>query len=126
MIPYKVIQELDGLKGRESVSTLAIRAIKLLNDKLAAKDPHFQGQNAKHSTEELIPLESNDDEILNCCLQIQKTCKSVILISNDINLRNKAIINEIKVLSSSKADNESILNLLKSTDCDSGSERQQI
>lgn len=104
MIPYKVIQELDGLKSRESTATLAIRAIKLLNNKLASKDPHFQGQNAKHSKEELIPIEGNDDEILNCCLQIQKTCKNVMLLSNDVNLRNKAIINDIKVLNSTKAE----------------------
>ncbi|KAL5276738.1 SWT1 family protein [Megaselia abdita] len=117
MIPYKVIQELDGLKSRDTTASLAIRAIKLLNDKLASKDPHFQGQNAKHSKDELIPIENNDDEILNCCLQIQKTCQNVMLLSNDVNLRNKALINDIKVLNSTKAEllennNSTIFNLM--------------
>lgn len=98
IVPYSVIQELDRLKTKrdDSVSTQAIRAIKYLNSKLEANDETVKGQSATEAMRHLINVESADDSILNCCLQIKEECSNVVLLSNDVNLRNKAIINNVK------------------------------
>lgn len=46
-----------------------------------------------------IPVDTADDEILNCCLQTQEKTKKMILLSNDKNLRNKAFVNRIEAYS---------------------------
>jgi predicted ribonuclease YlaK len=48
---------------------------------------------------QIIPIDSGDDEILNCCLQIQETTKKIILLTQDKNLRNKAFVNKIESFS---------------------------
>jgi predicted ribonuclease YlaK len=58
------------------------------------------GQSAIESMKTpIIPVDSGDDEILNCCLQIQQTTNKLILLSNDKNLRNKAFVNKIEAYS---------------------------
>lgn len=46
-LPYIVLQELDKLKMRsgvqEGVKTLAVRAIKYLNEKFEQNSPHIKG-----------------------------------------------------------------------------------
>lgn len=58
------------------------------------------GQSAVESLQkQIIPIESGDDEILNCCLQIQEMTQKIILLTNDKNLRNKAFVNKIEAQS---------------------------
>lgn len=58
------------------------------------------GQSAVESLKKpIIPIESGDDEILNCCLQIQEMTQKIILLTNDKNLRNKAFVNKIEAQS---------------------------
>lgn len=105
-IPYCVLQELDRLKQRsgsqEGVKTLAIRAIKYLNEKFESKSPHLQAQNAIDERRHLIDVSSPDDSIINTCLQVKKHIKNVLFLTEDINLRNKSICNNILV--STKSD----------------------
>lgn len=93
--------ELDRLKTREeNVAKLARRAITFIDECFLQKDPFFIGQSAAESVvKQIIPIDSGDDEILNCCLQIQEITKKVILLTNDKNLRNKAFVNKIESLS---------------------------
>ncbi|XP_055373465.1 transcriptional protein SWT1 [Condylostylus longicornis] len=111
-IPYIVLQELDKLKMQteRSICVRAARAIKYLNENLSIKNPHFIGQSANESRKILdIDIENPDDHIINCCLQLKSYNLNYILLSNDINLRNKAICNQI--ICSSKDDLESNENL---------------
>uniref|UniRef100_A0A1A9VWV9 PINc domain-containing protein n=1 Tax=Glossina austeni TaxID=7395 RepID=A0A1A9VWV9_GLOAU len=105
-IPYCVLQELDRLKQRsgsqEGVKTLAIRAIKYLNGKFESKSPHLQAQSAIDERRHLIDVSSPDDSIINACLQVKKHIKNVLFLTEDINLRNKSICNNILV--STKSD----------------------
>lgn len=58
------------------------------------------GQSAlEKSQKKIIPVESGDDEILNCCLQFHEFTNKIILLSNDRNLRNKAFVNHIEAFS---------------------------
>ncbi|KAL9883964.1 uncharacterized protein ACN427_011006 isoform 1-T3 [Glossina fuscipes fuscipes] len=105
-IPYCVLQELDRLKHRsgsqEGVKTLAIRAIKYLNEKFESKSLHLQAQNAIDERKHLIDVSSPDDSIINTCLQVKKHIKNVLFLTEDVNLRNKSICNNILV--STKSD----------------------
>lgn len=58
------------------------------------------GQSAVESLQKpIISIDSGDDDILNCCLQIQEKTKKIILLSNDKNLRNKAFVNKVESFS---------------------------
>lgn len=100
-LPYIVLCELDRLKiNEEKVARLARRSIAFIDDRFKERDPFFIGQSAVESIQkQIIPIESGDDEILNCCLQIQETKKKIILLTNDKNLRNKAFVNKIESFS---------------------------
>lgn len=79
---------------------LARRAVEFINDCLVKKDAFLIGQSGKESFQkQIIPIDSGDDEILNCCLHIQEATEKVILLSNDRNLRNKAFVNKIETFS---------------------------
>lgn len=98
-MPYIVLRELDKLKtSLENVAKLARRAINWIDVCFSKKDEFLIGQSGidSVSVRQFIPIESGDDEILNCCLQIQETTKTIILLSNDKNLRNKAFVNKIE------------------------------
>ncbi|XP_059055600.1 transcriptional protein SWT1-like [Achroia grisella] len=60
---------------------------------------HIKGQSLRDANSHIYPCELPDDEILNCCLQQSERGKSVILLSNDKNLCNKAVINGVKSIS---------------------------
>lgn len=93
-IPYIVLCELDMLKTRDgNISKAAQRGIKTINEYFKQKDCNVTGQNVKDDTRELIPIESGDDRILNCAFQLKELTNKVLLLSNDINLRNKAHVN---------------------------------
>ncbi|XP_069966727.1 uncharacterized protein Swt1 [Bactrocera oleae] len=104
-IPYSVLQELDKLKQfavGDGTKVLAVRAIKYLNSKFEAKNKHLQAQSALSELEHLVEITSPDDRIINCCLQVKQQIDHIILLTEDINLRNKAICNNILV--STKSD----------------------
>ncbi|XP_053949102.1 uncharacterized protein LOC128857384 [Anastrepha ludens] len=104
-IPYCVLQELDKLKQfavGDGTKVLAVRAIKYLNAKFEAKIKHIQAQSALSELDHLVEVNSPDDRIINCCLQAKQHVDHVILLTEDINLRNKAICNNILV--STKSD----------------------
>ncbi|XP_012162899.1 uncharacterized protein LOC101454433 isoform X2 [Ceratitis capitata] len=104
-VPYIVLQELDKLKQfavSEGAKVRAVRAIKYLNAKFETKNKHLQAQSAMSELEHLVEITSPDDRIINCCLQVKQHVDNVILLTEDINLRNKAICNNILV--STKSD----------------------
>ncbi|KAM7346596.1 swt1 RNA endoribonuclease [Cochliomyia hominivorax] len=115
-IPYSVLQELDKLKMRsgfqEGVKTLAVRAIKYLNSKFESNSPHVQAQSALDERQHLVDINSADDSIINCCLQAKEHVPNLLLLTEDVNLRNKAICNNILV--STKSD----LMLKRNGSCD--------
>lgn len=51
-------------------------------------------------TQHVINVKGADDKILNCCLQLQGQRKEVILVTNDINLSNKALTSGIEAITS--------------------------
>ncbi|XP_067635189.1 transcriptional protein SWT1 [Eurosta solidaginis] len=104
-LPYSVLQELDKLKQfavGDGTKVLAVRAIKYLNSKFESKNKHLQAQSAVSELEHLVEVTSPDDRIINCCLQVKHHVEHVILLTEDINLRTKAICNSILV--STKSD----------------------
>ncbi|XP_076316101.1 swt1 RNA endoribonuclease isoform X2 [Tachypleus tridentatus] len=109
VIPWVVILELDGLKGNRSQTPdcsrwenqrKAIKAIKYIYSVLRNKHPRVRGQTLKEAQQTLPNFTSscNDDKVLQCCLQIRKHVSEnqVVLLSNDKNLLNKALINNIE------------------------------
>jgi len=129
IIPWIVLCELDGLKnGKEdeasqsggswtSGTAIAARdAISELNKAIAQRDGYLKGQSVKDfraaAEEHKMSAGShtratNDDRVLQCCMHLLARLeaqggpvKRVLLLSNDRNLRNKAIVNEIEACSS--------------------------
>lgn len=96
-LPYVVLRELDHLKCNNSVEKQARRAIAFIDDCFKSKDTYFLGQSAIESYQKkVIPIDGNDDEILNCCLLLQEKTKKIVLLTNDKNLRNKAFVNKLE------------------------------
>lgn len=60
----------------------------------------WAGQKATEDNEHIISVSSADDKILNCCLQLKGQSKEVILVTNDINLSNKALLSGIEAITS--------------------------
>ena len=59
-------------------------------------------QTALEERNHIIAVNSPDDSIINCCLQVKENVPHLIFLSEDVNLRNKAICNGILV--STKSD----------------------
>ncbi|KAF5288226.1 hypothetical protein FQA39_LY03994 [Lamprigera yunnana] len=112
LIPWIVIQELDFLKectSEKKLKRYSQAAIRFINEKLSQKHPqlkgdevliyyantvNFLGQSIQEATQQ-FPTKNADDSILYCCMQIMEKENRAMLVSNDINLRNKAIIQDI-------------------------------
>ncbi|KAF8977553.1 hypothetical protein BGZ46_007301 [Entomortierella lignicola] len=109
VVPWVVVQELDGLKsGRGGGSEIdlrgkAQRAIRYLQDELGRPEGTRKLRGQKIS-EHMEKQQKNDDSILDCCRYFrhiygnEKNTK-VALFSNDRNLCVKALIHEIKTIS---------------------------
>ncbi|TDG49361.1 hypothetical protein AWZ03_004229 [Drosophila navojoa] len=95
-IPYMVLKELDSLKCRQMTSYAARRAIEYLNDKFDDREP-IEAQSALEDADQLIDIDSGDDSIINCCLQLKEQLDLMILLTNDNNLRLKALASSIRV-----------------------------
>ncbi|KAM3841965.1 transcriptional protein SWT1 isoform 5-T5 [Vipera latastei] len=112
LIPWVVLQELDNLKrGKilENVRQKAIPAVHFIYTCLKNQDPKLWGQSMQLASQKTQFSESfstgnNDDRVLQCCLQYQNLYPQaeVILLTDDKNLCNKALVSEIKAYS--KAD----------------------
>lgn len=64
---------------------------------------HFiSGQKATKDGDHIIEINSPDDRILNCCLQLKNQSKNVTLITNDKNLSIKAIFNGVHTVTAKK------------------------
>ncbi|KAK4876931.1 hypothetical protein RN001_009437 [Aquatica leii] len=102
LIPWIVIQELDFLKESRTDSKLKRKsqsAIHFINDKLSKKHPQVKGQSVRDAAKQNFSSKNADDSILHCCLQIIGKQNRAMLLSNDINLRNKAIIHNVDAYS---------------------------
>ena len=94
-----VLNELDKIKTyRDNLSRLARNAIHVINENMKIKNPHFCLQSATDQMR-IIQIGCGDDLILNACLQISTITSKVLLLSNDINLQNKAHANQITCMS---------------------------
>ncbi|XP_039213544.1 transcriptional protein SWT1 isoform X1 [Crotalus tigris] len=109
LIPWVVLQELDNLKrGKilENVRQKAIPAVHFIYTCLKNQDPKLWGQSMQLASQKTqsFTTENNDDRVLQCCLQYQNLYPQaeVILLTDDKNLCNKALVSEIKAYS--KAD----------------------
>ncbi|XP_066592364.1 transcriptional protein SWT1 isoform X2 [Prorops nasuta] len=108
VIPWTVIQELDCIKDdkfrqrSEVLKSKARRAIQFLNQNFSAKHPRVLGQRPEDvlNNKSKFEIDCPDDEILQTCLQIRESNKSVVLLSYDQNLCNKAMIFDINCLGS--------------------------
>lgn len=93
LLPYEVLKELDKLKhqrGQNNVSVEAQFAIKNIYEDFIQYPDKFKCQGAVQHTNYLIDIANSDDKIFNFCLQVQQHAGHVILVSNDVNLQNKA------------------------------------
>ncbi|XP_062700460.1 transcription elongation regulator 1-like [Aedes albopictus] len=103
VIPYIVLQELDRIKHREKgkpLSQAASQSIRFLNEHLKRRDPRVKGQSTVEAAVHLVPVENPDDHIVNCCFQVRQIIAGragtdLMLLSNDVNLRNKALVNGV-------------------------------
>ncbi|KAM6456552.1 transcriptional protein SWT1 isoform 1-T1 [Liasis olivaceus] len=109
LIPWVVLQELDNLKRGKilaNVGQKAIPAVHFIYTCLKNQDPKLWGQSMQLASQKTqgFSTENNDDRVLQCCLQYQNLYPQaeVILLTDDKNLCNKALVSEIKAYS--KAD----------------------
>ncbi|XP_049270429.1 uncharacterized protein LOC119391925 isoform X2 [Rhipicephalus sanguineus] len=109
-VPWMAIQELDNIKTKKKgpLSSSAVAAIKFIYQALSSKNPRLRGQTVAEARQkdDALPkgCELNDDHFLHWCLEFKKQGSKVLLISNDRNLRNKAMINSIDTLSADELE----------------------
>ncbi|CAH1169500.1 unnamed protein product [Phaedon cochleariae] len=113
-VPWMVITELDYMKhscSDDKLKQKVTSAIKFINTALENKNPRFLGQTIHDMEQQKSIGISPDDKIVSCCLQANQKYETVILLSNDLNLRSKAMINNISATSA----NEIIMKILSKT-----------
>ncbi|XP_060088380.1 transcriptional protein SWT1 [Heteronotia binoei] len=105
VIPWVVLQELDNLKRGKilaNVAQKAIPAVHFIHLCLKDQDPKLWGQSVQLASQQTygLNIENNDDRVLQCCLQYQKLFPEaeVVLLTDDKNLCNKALVSEVKAL----------------------------
>lgn len=103
LIPWVVIQELDGLKGasasygQANLAQLARNAIKFIYDTLASGASGLRGQKM---SETIDATETGDDAILDCARYwSERQDVRVVLLSNDKNLCSKFMIHGTQAIS---------------------------
>ncbi|XP_033007257.1 transcriptional protein SWT1 [Lacerta agilis] len=109
VIPWVVLQELDNLKRGKflaKVGQKAIPAVHFIYTCLKNQDPRLWGQSMQLASQQTrgFRVENNDDRVLQCCMQYQNLFPQaeIVLMTDDKNLCNKALVSEVKALS--KAD----------------------
>ncbi|XP_044269715.1 transcriptional protein SWT1 [Tribolium madens] len=127
-VPWIVTEELDFIKGDSNKRNLrqkAQDAIKFIEKTMSSKHQRLKGQTLMEANEQKSVGINQDNKIIACCMQVLEKYENMILLTNDINLKNKAHFNNIPVCSSqeiilkilqaqnnSKAEN--ILNIMTS------------
>jgi len=111
IIPWMVVQEMDSLKTSPSRDT-AVRAraaVRWLHSSLQSGHPGVVAQTLEQGRKasSLIQSNSADDRILACCLLLRDEGSQITLLTNDINLANKGMINGVKC-----GDSENIVSVL--------------
>ena len=100
VLPWMVVQELDSLKtsGSDQTGVRARAAVRLINNLLLSRPANLVTQTARESRAVAARYDSRspDDRILATCLESQEAGHQVFLVSNDVNLCNKALINGVK------------------------------
>lgn len=94
LLPYQVLQELDKLKnklGPKNVSCEAQAAAKAIYENFHQYPDKLKCQGALNHKCYLIEIDGPDDKILNFCLQVKPHAGHVILLSNDIIFKTKAL-----------------------------------
>ncbi|VEN40374.1 unnamed protein product [Callosobruchus maculatus] len=112
-IPWMVIQELDFMKdtcSKNKLKSNIMDSMSFINKRLQEEDPRVIGQTVWEVENQKHIGSSPDDKIISCCMQVSTKYETVILLSNDMNLKNKALINSITACSvqeiSSKIDDK--------------------
>lgn len=105
-VPWQVVQELDSIKDRCSdnrdLKLRVTKAIRFIQDNLLHRNERivFQDQETMQRSSDVLKHESPDDRILAACLQLTKLLDTVqhrlVLVSRDVNLRSKALINKVE------------------------------
>ncbi|KAL6618622.1 PIN domain-containing protein [Neocallimastix sp. 'constans'] len=125
VIPWIVIQELDGLKNSTklmdnniSLSKLARSALSLILKYTVDENSNLIGQKYNEILNVGNPMFSkNDDKILDCCLYFrQNYSKDVFLLSNDKALCVKSMFSNIKVIESWEDSAEAFIMQVTSID----------
>ncbi|RZF48086.1 hypothetical protein LSTR_LSTR002152 [Laodelphax striatellus] len=98
IIPWQVLKELDGLKKSSKVGQKCTTAVRFLHRCFSDKSSNVLAQNAVSEKlgRDLIEIEVPDDNIIACCLQIVSLDRRTVLLTNDINLCNKAMAHGIE------------------------------
>ncbi|KAG7155906.1 transcriptional protein SWT1-like [Homarus americanus] len=101
VIPYTALKEMDGLKKNASIGKASQAAICWCNSHFENNDPRVQGQSYDNYLKTLAHSQhpSGDDLIRDCCLLLKKESLDVCLLTNDVNLRNKALMSAITAVS---------------------------
>ncbi|XP_076454677.1 uncharacterized protein LOC143289554 [Babylonia areolata] len=106
IIPWVVLQELDGLKMSWAKSRRAQNAVRYIHSCLINLHPRVRGQTPAEASEPVdnFRAQCNDDRILQCCLQCQRKHggSSVMLLTDDMNLENKAVVMGIRTFSTKR------------------------
>ncbi|KAI9495232.1 PIN domain-containing protein [Zychaea mexicana] len=110
VVPWVVVTELDGLKGRNNIQShkhgssgklgdLARRAMKFVQIALADQRGWLRGQKMDEVFEQEAKMLKGDDSILDCCRYFAQLRKPITLFTNDRNLAIKAMIHQVQTLS---------------------------
>nr|XP_031846667.1 uncharacterized protein LOC116433086 [Nomia melanderi] len=138
VIPWTVIRELDYIKNNNgktkpaSLCKKARTAINYINKLFSSKYPYIIGQTREDvlKNKEKFSLDCPDDEILQTCLQIRELEKSVVLMSYDTNLCNKAMVYDIVTLGRNdpfeKVDYLNATNYLNNSSCSLNEQNKEI
>ena len=99
VIPWMVVQELDSLKNSDNQKTAvgARAGVRWLNSTLLSSSSKLITQTAAESrmVSAKFGSKSPDDKILATCFQFKEDGHKVVLVTNDVNLGNKALINHL-------------------------------
>lgn len=104
IIPYVVLKELDRLKMQKTTSEIASQAIAFIYDQIRMRPHQICGQSAMDNEDKYIAIWDANDSIINCCLQFKQKFGNVVLLTNDMNLRNKSICSHIPAFSKSELE----------------------
>ncbi|XP_045114456.1 transcriptional protein SWT1-like isoform X2 [Portunus trituberculatus] len=101
LVPYVVLQEMDGLKKSPAIGQACQVAVRWCNQHFEKQHRRVQGQTYSNYriTVEENKRASADDLVRDCCLLLAREGLDVCLLTNDVNLRNKALMSNLSAFS---------------------------